>query len=316
MDVGSVVCGDKQCQIVTVRLHFDPLGNYERYELPSGGKLTKRGHKPFSDGDHKQLHEILSDPYSKLKPIKWDQLTVPKSSATADDKVDGISGATVLTKRSVVVVGAAYTCYTLWHWSHGEAVNVIREMTSKASDQQALLRYLRSSQYPYVAFATDQLQIRKLFDPATIEAVVEVMRHGSAKLLDPILGYLASAARETGTDCFLRCRDDACLVSDANKRVQFLEALRDSNQELPSGYLDRFSGWLGRAGSYYEVHLLLTLLERAKVSSAAAANEALSLLGSNDALIVRRSYRYLKTQTLSPAQQQKLEKFEQEHPDP
>jgi hypothetical protein len=124
MDVGLVVCGDNQCEIVTVRLHFDPLGNYERYELPAGGKLTKRGHKPFSAGDHKQLHEILSDPYSQLKPIKWDQITIPKSSAGTDN-IDGISGATALTKRGIVVVGAAYTCYTLWHWSHGEVVNVI-----------------------------------------------------------------------------------------------------------------------------------------------------------------------------------------------
>jgi len=316
MDVGSVVCGDKKCDIVTVRLHFDPLGNYARYELPSGGSLTKRGHKPFTPDDHKKLHEILSDPYSQLKPIKWDQITMPKSSAEAGDKVDGITGATVLTQRSLVVVGAAYTCYTLWHWSHGEVVNVIREMTSSASDKQDLIRYLRSGEYPYVAFATDQLQTRKLFDAATIDAVVHVMQHGSAKLLDPALRYLAKAASETGTDCFLRCRDDAFLVADSDKRVQFLDALRNSTRELPSGYLDRFSGWLARADSYYEVHLLLTLLERGKVSSAEATNEAMSLLERKNPVIVRRSYQYLKAQQLSQSQQKKLEKFEQQHPDP
>jgi len=316
MDVGSVASADTKFEIVTVRLHFDPLGNYERYELPSGGRLTKRGHRPFSPDDHKKLHQLLSDPNSQLKTIKWDQITMPKSSASAGDKVDGITGATVLTRQGVIVVGAAYTCYTLWHWSHGEVVNVIREMTSSASDKQDLIRYLRSGEYPYVAFATDQLQTRKLFDAATMDAVVHLMRHGNANLLGPALSYLAKASRETGTDCFLRCRDDAYLVADSNKRVQFLEALRDSTRELPSGYLDRFSGWLARADSYYEVHLLLTLLERGKVSSAEATSEAMSLLESKDPLVVRRSYQYLKAQKLNQSQQKKLEKFEQQHPDP
>lgn len=314
MDVSLPVFADTK-ETVTVRLHFDPLGNYERYELPSGGRLTKRGRIPFSPDDHKKLHEILSDPNSPLKSVNWDQITMPKSSGAAGDKVDGISGATVLTKRGGVIVGAAYTCYTLWHWSHGEVVNVIREMTASASDKQDLIRYLHSGQYPYVAFAADQLQTRKLFDAATIDAAVHVMRHGSAELLGPVLSYLAKAAKETGTDCFLRCRDDAYLVVDSNKRVQFLEALRDFTRELPSDYLERFSGWLARADSYYEVHLLLTLLERGKVSSAEIVSAAMSLLESKDPLIVRRSYRYLKAQKLSQSQQQKLEKFEQEHPD-
>ena len=59
MDVDSVVCSDAQCEIVTVRIHFDPLGNYERYELPSGGNLTKWGHKPFSLADHRNLHREI-----------------------------------------------------------------------------------------------------------------------------------------------------------------------------------------------------------------------------------------------------------------
>ena len=113
MDVDSVVCADAMCEIVTVRIYFDALGNYERYELPSGGNLTKYGHKPFSPADHSKLHRVLSDPYSPLKSIRWDEITTPNSSAVASDDVDGSSGATILSKRNVVVVGAAYTCCTL-----------------------------------------------------------------------------------------------------------------------------------------------------------------------------------------------------------
>lgn len=315
MDVGSVVCGDAKCDVVTVRLHFDPLGNYERYELPSGGNLTKLGHKPFSLADHKKLQEILSDPYSQLKSIGLDEVAVPKSSAAAGDRADAISRPTMLSKESAVVVGAAYTCCTLWHWSHGEVVSVIRDMTIGASDKEDLIRYLGSGDEQYVVFAAEQLEKQKLYDPATVAAVVQVMRHGSTKLTDPALSYLAKASRETGVDSFLCCCEDECLVADSGKRVQFLEALRDSTEELPSGYLGRLSGWLTRADTYYEVHLLLSLVERENACTDGVVREVVSLLESDDSLVVRRSYRYLKAQKLNDSQQKKLEAFEREHPD-
>jgi len=316
MDVDSVVCADAKCEDVTVRIHFDPLGKYERYELPSGGNLTKFGHKPFSPADHKHLHQILSDPYSQLKSIGLDQLTMPKSSAAASSKADAISGATMLSKRNLVVVGAAYTCCTLWHWSHGEVENVIRDMTVGASDKQDLIRYLHSGDDMYVVFAIDQLGMQSSFDTETISAVVHVMRHGSRRLVAPALSYLAKASSETGVDYFLRCCEDERLVADSDKRIRFLEALRDATEELPSGYLDRLSGWLTRADSHYEVHLLLSLRERENASSDEAVSEAMSLLESDDSLVVRRSYRYLKAQELNHSQQEQLEAFEQQHPDP
>lgn len=315
MDVGSVVCKDAKCETVTVRIDFDPLGNYERYELPSGGNLTKLGHKPFSRADHDKLHQILSDPYSQLKSIGLNEITVPKSSAASGKAVDAISAPTMLSKQSTVVVGAAYTCCTLWHWSHGKVRDVIRDMTVQASDKQDFVRYLESDNDDYGAFALEQLRTQNLFDPQTIAAVVQVLRHGSEKLTDVALEYLAKASAETGVDSFFCCSEDECLQANSRKRVQFLEALRDTTRDFPAGYLDQFSGWLARADSYYEVHLLLTLLERQNPPSEETIREAMALLESDDSLVVRRSYRYLKAQELAPSQQKQLEAFEQQHSD-
>lgn len=315
MDVDSVVCADTKCKAVTVRLHFDALGGYERYELPSGGNLTKFGGKPFSPADHERLHQILSDPYSQLKSIGLNEITAPTSSAVAGVGVDAVTRPTMLSKQSTVVVGAAYTCCTLWQWSHGEVGSVIRDMTIRACDKQDLLRYLRSDKDTYVAFAAEQLRVQDLFDAETIAAVVQVMRHGSAKVINPALDYLAKASSKTGVDHFFCCCDDEYLVADSLKRTRFLEALRETDQKLPLGYLDRLGGWLTRADGYYEVHLLLTLREREKASSQEAVDEALLLLENEDALVVRRSYRYLKALKLSDLQQQKLEAFERQHPD-
>lgn len=316
MDVGSVVCTDAKCETVTVRIYFDPLGDYGRYELPSGGNLTKRGHIPFSRADHQKLHQILSEPYSQLNSIRLDQITVPKGSAEDADDVDGISGATVLSKRRLVVVGAAYTCLTLWHWSHGEVGDVIREMTVSASDKQDLIRYLQSGQHEYVVFAADQLRMQKLFDTEAIVAVMQVIRHGDERLADAALRYLDEASIETGIDHFFCCVDDELLVANSVKRVKFLEAVRKTTQKLPTGYLDRLGGWVGRADTYYEVHLLLTLFEREEATSEEAIRGAMRQLESNNAHVVRRSYHWLKGQKLNDSQQKELEAFEQQHPDP
>ena len=316
MDVPSVVCSDAKCKDVSVRLHFDPVGNYQRYQLPPGENLTKLGDKPFSTADHEKLHQILSDPYSQLKTIGMDEVTVPKSSAAGVPVVDAISQPTMLSKQNAVVVGAAYTCCTLWHWSHGEVQNVIRDMTIQATDKQDLLRCLQSNIEKYVLFALEQFREQNLFDPDIIVAVVQVMRHGDEKLTDPALKYLAKASVETGDDSLFRSSEDELLAANPRKRVQLLETLRETKQDFPPGYLGRFSSWLPRADSYYEVHLLLTLLEREKTPPEEAIREAMSLLQSDQALVVRRSYRYLKAQKLNPSQQKQLDAFEKENPDP
>lgn len=316
MDVGSVICAEKRCEVVPVRLHFDAVGNYERYELPPGRNLTKLGHQPFSADDHEKLQRILSDPYSPLRSVAWGEITLPKEAAAGRREFDAMSGATALSKRSMVVTGAAYTCFTLWHWSHGEAMKVIREMTIRACDQKDLLRLLGSDRDSYALFAIDQLLARKVFDADTVEAVTNVLRRGSLRQADSALSYLAKASSATGVDCFLRCGEDEALAAQALKRVRFLEALREHNRSLPAGCRDRLSAWLGRADSYYEIHLLLTLLERDQEQPEQAIRGALALLENQNALVVRRSYRYLKAQSLNGEQKARLEAFERVNPDP
>jgi hypothetical protein len=315
MDVDSVVCADSECEIITVRIHFDPLGNYLRYELPAGGNLTKWGHKPFSLADHQNLHQILANPYSQLKSVAWDQITMPKNAAAASGNVDGIAGATMLSKRSIVVVGAAYTCCTLWHWTHGGVGKVIREMTGQASDKRDLIRYLNGGDEAYAAFALDQLRERELFDTEAIDAVVAVVRQGSHQLTKDALSYLEAASDEQSVDYFFCRSEDDDLVADALKRVRFLEALRDTDRKPPPGFLHRLGTWLGRADSHYEVHLLLSLLERDRVTSDQVISGAMSLLESEDSLVVRRCCRYLESQQLNQSQRDRFEAFKQGHPD-
>jgi hypothetical protein len=216
----------------------------------------------------------------------------------------------------MVVVGAAYTCFTLWHWSHGQIVNVIQDMTVSATDDRDLLRYLQSDQSKYAVFAANQLRMRSQFDAETVDAVMDVVRHGDDSRIASALGYLLEASSETGVDHFFRCRDDDGVLASSAKRVRFLEALRDTTRQPPSDYFHHFCGWIARADSYYEVHLLLSLLEREHVKSAEAVSGALTLLESDNPVVVRRSYRFLKAQELNDSQLERLRAFEKQHPDP
>ena len=60
----------------------------------------------------------------------------------------------------------------------------------------------------------------------------------------------------------------------------------------------------------------MSLLEREEVASQEAIRGAMRQLESNNPLVVRRSYRDLKSQKLDDSQQKELEAFEQENPDP
>ena len=158
--------------------------------------------------------------------------------------------------------------------------------------------------------------LQNLFDTETITAVMHILRHGHERWGGAALSYLAKASMETGVDHFFRCCQDERMVANSVKRLRFLEALTETTPELPPGYLDSLTGWLRRADGYYEVHLLLSLLEREDAASDEAIRGAMLLLESNNPVIVRRSYRYLKARKLNAAQQEELEAFEQQHPDP
>ena len=64
--VNSVICQDKTCDVVLVKLNWDAFGRYLFYEVKKGFKLTKLDHVPFTQEDHKKLQKILLNKKSAL----------------------------------------------------------------------------------------------------------------------------------------------------------------------------------------------------------------------------------------------------------
>lgn len=315
MWVDSVICRDEVCDIVKVRLHWDALGRYQRYEVAPGSQLTKLDHVPFTKADLARLQEILADPASPLKEVDKEAMTGTKHPASPPlpAGVDAVSSPTVLTLKSAVVVGAGYTCYDLWHWANGLLTDHIREFTGNDSCNRRLLAYLGGEDTGGARLALEHLAKRGLHDRATIDAVTAAGRMGHAALVKPTLVCLERIAPSA------QVRDDAILdifsTSGSKKRVLILEALLGPPRKPAPAFCDRLSDHLPDLDTYYEVHLFLTLMEQRNAASAKLTRKTAALLDHDKFFVSRRAYQHLAPQELPPKIRKRVEAYEDLHRD-
>jgi hypothetical protein len=300
LTVESVICPDQICRIITVKMTWDALGRYQRFELPAGEALEKgvapkgKGSAgwdavPFTDADYQKLDGILKDESSLLGRQKLDAV------ARLNNKhaVDGITGATPASIRDAVVEGAALTCYNLWHWANGEVAAAAREQTHRQCGEAMLLRFLASDQPHYALFALEHLRVHNLISPAARQAVKRAMAAGGQERIDLGLAYLRAAA--PGREAFYVDVADVLGEGSGDARAHLLSRLA-AEAPLPGAFFDAASGGLPLWAGYYEVHLFLQLAERSGSTSPALLGQAAKLLDSSDFFIARRAYGYLNGQ--------------------
>jgi hypothetical protein len=245
---------------------------------------------------------------------------VPTVSSAGDD-ADAISAPTALSYNDAVISGAAYTCFTLWHWANGEMNAIIREKTVKACDQQDLVRYLTGTSEMHIEFALHEVIDRKAFDQSITDAVVDVVRRGGTDLAKIAIRYLRMASIANRCDVYFRTIEASFAAADAKKRVVFLTSLsspsaRASAQiKAPTGFYDRISRALPQLKTYYEVHMLLSLIDACGACSEQVITHALPLLEHENFFTARRVYWFLKDKQLQPDQQKKIASFREEHKD-
>ena len=91
MDVQSVICLEQVCKVIPVRIFWNNLGEYQRYELENGATLEKYEDAIFDPEDYPKLHSILANIASPFKDVYIDEILT-----VVDDESDAISGATAL----------------------------------------------------------------------------------------------------------------------------------------------------------------------------------------------------------------------------
>jgi len=155
--VFTPVCEDDLCKPVYINLYWDLLGNYLRYEVPLDQPLTKLDHVVFTPEDYDKLHDVLQDSESLLKDYQIEELVESATNARPGGDVDGVTGATAKSLQAVVIPGALYTCYTLWHIVHGRVRDTIASVTDSLASPALLSLFLRSGNYRYQHYALDRL---------------------------------------------------------------------------------------------------------------------------------------------------------------
>tara|TARA_R110000850_G_scaffold185609_2_gene311357 strand:- start:635 stop:1756 length:1122 start_codon:yes stop_codon:yes gene_type:complete len=304
MDVDSVYCGDHQCAVVPVRLVWDELGFYKRFELEPGIELEKGEGEPFLDTDYEQLHRVLSDRESTLWNVPVEQYT-----ESSESEIDGVSGATVILGKSQYVAGAVWTCFNLWNWANGDVGSIIQEKTAEGCSLDELQRFLKNGSRRYKIFALEALTNRGSYDPDTLEIVLSHSFEERYDLQRLILNYVENA----GPNLYFSAIQDVLDEADQRLRVMCLGSLLMTDYEIPKGCCKRLSERLFTWDSYQEIDLLLKIVESKSGSDPAVVSRITRLLDHSNFMIAHRAYWFLIGQKLSLPEEEKLEAFSAEH---
>ncbi len=299
MDVESVVCGDQQCRIDVVRIYWDKLGRYNRLELPDNVELEKAEGEYFSSFDYNKLNIILKDEDSPLKDVYKSEIV----GTVGGEGVDAMSGATILIEKSAYVQGAVWTCYSLWHWTHGETKQIIRDITGKSYSKSELQSLLQKNDYQHLAI--DQLIKRKDFSEKTVDAILKAIEV-SPMLLKSSLPYWEIAPNQIYLDIMQRL---IFSVNTSNRLLCF-NAILQTEQNLHPQFFNKLNVIIPKL-TYQEIDLLLKILITEKGVTTEIIPQLLPLLNSKDFLIARRVYWFLNEQKLSKPQEHQVNEFYQ-----
>ncbi|MEP1893991.1 MAG: hypothetical protein ABJJ14_20070, partial [Cyclobacteriaceae bacterium] len=222
MNVESTICLEGVCKIVPVRLYWNPLGQYIEYELDKGVTLEKTEGRPFLEEDYVILHDLLKDPQSAYRDIRYDQIT--KEKVVGENQIDAISGATsIILAKGQTVVGAAWTCFTLWHWAHGPVVQVIRGLTGTSLTSVQLKKLLKGSDDDII-FALEELMRRGGEPMEYIDQMTYLLNSYNSEVLRLIIQYLEQSSGSS------YCEPMRLLLNAANgkQRISLLTSILKS----------------------------------------------------------------------------------------
>ncbi len=173
--IKTPVCRNDYCDVVEIDFFWDILGNFTEFQLLPDKPLTKLDHVPFSKADYDRLRTILLDQNPPFMHLRKSQLLAAEPLKDAPD-VDAVSGATAKHLKEMMVEGAAFTCFTLWHIANGDIHFQMQEHT-----RQNL----------------NELQVRHLLDSGGLEVqyfLIENMEPAHfALFLDELMGLMENA---------------------------------------------------------------------------------------------------------------------------
>ncbi len=337
MDVRSVFCSDEKCEVIRLDMQWDPIGRYKAYGIPPGESLTKYDHEPFEQKDYTKFDQLMTHRTSVLGTAQKKHLLVRKASKTTDKKrlakkpstkpikkavarkgdvyeqVDGISGATAAFIKDVVVEGAAYTCFTMWHWANGDTANQIRAYTQTHCADAWLIDLLRSEDHEEVEFALETLTQRQVSTPASQTAAVDSAKVCTDHGFSTLVTYLEQATNSDDTR--YAAYSTLLYTSSSRRQSHILERLLGQRQSPPLEFFQDVSKYLTKLNTFYDLQLILALADKHDIQSHELNTSVASILQHDNFFMARRAHTFLKQRSLKNDITNDVLQFEQKHKD-
>jgi len=310
LTVESVICADHLCKIVPVRVFWDVYGKYVRYTLEEGDYLEKGEGEPFVEEDYAVLQSILRDENSPYRDLTYYEVT--HDQVIGEGQVDGISGATMLLlEKKQTVIGATWSCFTLWHWANGEVVGEIRRITGARLTSNQIKGLLDSGERDKQAYALNELNWREQYDPGLVASVCQLSAQAQGEVLSLSLSFLERLEAEQYLRAMLQLYD----TERSGLRKEVLKSLLRARRKPGRGAFISLIDLLPANPAFQEVDYLLRLIEQAKVTSPEVSRELLPLLKANDFLLSRRVYYFLSREENRTGIRDELDDFYALHKD-
>lgn len=169
------VCDDTLCQIVQIKVYWDLIGDYTRFDTLAGYPLTKNDHLLFTSEDYSKLQATLKDDNSIIGRKSESEL-LDNNRNRYSQKLDAVTGATDLQIKNAVVDGALYSTYTLWHLVNGDIKNVLANWTIKNYNSKMEQQLIFSDNTNSIIFALKRFDEQDYV--GRFQEILRVMKKG------------------------------------------------------------------------------------------------------------------------------------------
>lgn len=306
IDVKSVLCADKICKVVPVRMVWNSFGEYLRYELEDGVALEKAEGAFFTTEEYNKLHKILLDKASPFKDLTYYELTKVTHGNEDQEEVDGWSGATaVYLEDDASILGASWTCFTLWHWANGDATQKIRIYAASQLTLQEMVNHLLSKENKGQKFVLEELNKRQVYNQPLLDTLTQCAKDFNNELTRLALDYIEKASKEVYTKNIHKWY----ATVSAKQRVLILNSII----KFPKQTATFYNSLQADLTTYPEVDLFFTLMEEKNENAEQFTAYALQQLLHQNILISRRAYWFLNSLSLNDEAKAKVQQFKREH---
>ncbi|MCG8307207.1 MAG: hypothetical protein MI975_07415 [Cytophagales bacterium] len=182
------VCETDKCYMIELDMYWDLIGRYLYFDTIPGKGLTKLDHKPFEERDYHKLGGILNDPNSPFVHYSKEELV----ENTRSSEIDGLTGATIQEIKEYAIGGAVYSCYTLWHITHGSVIDSLRKSTRSMFGADLVQKLVRKNDqmvnyYLIHSFSKEEFE---RFLPFVLETIHRGKGYYSKNAIEKIPAYL------------------------------------------------------------------------------------------------------------------------------